>query len=354
VKRAAVLVLGSLLALLACKEQPPPAPKRPAAKPVMIYDGGAPEEPSHVRPEPKGGDIVQLPGGELQLRGHTESILSVALDPSGRWAATGGLDRSVRLWDLNERKLVWSVGPLDEAITALAFDAKGERVAAGNRAFQVRVFATADGAKKLEHAHPDTVSGVAFSPDGKWLAVGGAGGNAEVYPLEGAGLSKCELRGRTVQFTDGGKNVVSATSAGNLFVTAFPSCKRLKETSTQPHLPYAAASGSSSLVATRNGSEPFVLLWDALQGRMLGKLDRQTGGVTSVQLTPDGKRALVASEDQHVRLYDVERRELLKTIDTTSLPFAAISDDGTKALIADGLTARVVSLAPAPGDAGSR
>jgi WD40 repeat protein len=340
-------VTALLLALAAC-DQKPAAPPTPEVTPIPrpVFDGGDPTQVSHVRAAPKGGEVKELPGGELLLLGHTEAIMAVAFDPTGTRAVTGGFDRSVRLWDLEHRKLVWAVGPGDEAITVLSFDPTGAVVAAGDRAFQVRLLNAQDGALLRRRAHPDAVSSVSFSPDGKWLAIGGAIGNAEVYPAGDDGPSKCEVRGRTVEFTDHGKNVVSATPSGNLIVTAFPSCKKVKETSTAPHLPFAAASASASLVGTRNGAEPFVLLWDALKGRMLGKLDHQTGGVSSLQLSPDGKRALIASDDLHVRLYDVDKAEVLKTIDTHALPFAAYSPDGSKALIGDGLIGRVVGLAP--------
>jgi WD40 repeat protein len=290
--------------------------------------------------------VRALPSGALELYGHTESILAVAFDPTGKWAATGGLDRSVRLWDLEQKRLLWAKGPSDEAVTVLAFDPKGDVIAAGDRAFQVRLYQAHDGTLLRRRAHPDTVSSVAFSPDGRWLAVGGSNGNAEVYPAGDDGPSKCEVRGRTVEFTDQGKNVVSATPSGNLVVTALAGCKRVKETSTAPHLPYAASSATAALVGTRNGAEPLVLLWDALKGRMLGKLDRQSGGVSSLQLSSDGKRALVGSEDHHVRLYDVEKREVLESIETGSLPFAALSPDGRRALIGEGLVARVLPLKP--------
>lgn len=342
-RRASTL---ALLLLSACPEKPAPLPA-PPQQPLVRHDPDAGhQKPSHLRPAPTGGEVKKQSDGTLVLSGHTEAILSVAMDAAGKRVATAGLDRSVRLWDVEHGKLLWAVGPGDEAVTTLAFDPTGALLAAGDRAFQVRLLQLEGGALARRRAHPDAVSSVAFSPDGKWLAVGGSGGNAEIYPAGDDGPSTCEVRGRTVDFSDGGKSLVSATPSGNLVVTSFPACKKLKETSTSPHLPHGAASGSPALVGTRNGAEPFVLLWDALQGRMLGKLDRQTGGVTSLQLTQDGKRALVASDDKHVRLYQVEKREVLKTFETGALPFAAMNADASLAVVSDGIDARVVSLAP--------
>lgn len=335
-------LLLALALASACKDPPPPPPPQPPPRPTIV-DAGM---PSLERAAPKGGEVKKLPGGVLELRGHTEAILAVAFDPQGRRAATGSLDRSIRVWDLEEGKLLWSAGPADEAITAIAFDPSGDVLAVGDRGFQVRLFAAQDGALIARLPHPDAVNSLSFSPDGGWLAVAGLTGNGEVYPVTGDGKSPCELRGRTVDFTDDGKVLVSATQAGALIATTFPACKKQKETSTAPHQPLSDASAKATLVATHNPSEPQVLLWDAIGGRMLGKLDKQTGGVTSAVLSSDGTRALVASDDRHVRLYDVAKLEVLKSIETSGLPFATLSADTTKALIADNIVARVVPLKP--------
>ncbi len=336
-RRAACLTLA---VLAACK----PTASAPDAAAAAAPDAGlaVPE-----RPKPKGGEVKKLADGALELVGHTEAILAVALDASGKHAATAGLDRSVRLWDLEARKLVWSAGPADEAVTALEFDPSGETLAAGDRAYQVRLFAVKDGALLLRRPHPDAVADVSWSPDGKWLAVAGLGGNGEVYPRED-GLSTCEFRGRTGAFTDDGKIVVSALGTGTLIATEFPSCKKLKETSTLPQLPIGSASASAKKVATYNGGESVVMLWDALGGRMLGKLDKQVGGVTTVTLSTDGSRALVASADHKVLLYDTGTLAVVKSLEAMSMPFATMNGDASKAVIADNIVARVVSLAVTP------
>lgn len=338
------LAVAVLVACCSCK-QPEKARPEPKLRPRPALDaGGDPVMPNLNRPAPRAAEVKKLEGGVLSLNGHTEPILAVALDATGKRAATAGMDRSVRLWDLEEGKQLWAAGPGDEAVTTLEFDPTGEVLAAGDRAYQVRLFAVKDGALLRRRPHPDAVTSISFSPDGKWLAVAGAGGNGEVYPTGDDGPSKCELTGRTVAFTDDGKYVVSAVSAGAVIVTELPACKKKKETSTAPHLPFGAGSAKASLFATRNGGEPAVLLWDALGGRMLGKLDQQGAGVTSVAFTPDGKLAIVASEDQQARVYDVEKREVVKTLQAGPVPFATLSADGKKALVAAGLEARVHPL----------
>lgn len=348
-KRALVVML---CVLGSCKDKVPEAPARPPvpeapakSKPVYVNDGGEPPVPMHKRPEARAGVVKKLADGTQVLSGHTEAILSVAFAADGKHVATGAIDRTVRVWDLEAGVETLLVQGSEEAVTVLRFSPDGTLLAAGDRAYQVRLLETSDGGVRRVQAHPDTISGLAFSPDGKWLGVAGSGGNAAVYELAEDAKPKCDLRGRTIDFTDDGKRVVTATPTGVLIAVDFPSCKQTKETSTSPHLPYSSASAKGELIATRNGAESFALLWDAVKGRMLGKLEGHLAGITAVQISPDGKRVITASEDRSVRLWDVETKTVLKKFQTGSLPFAVMSPDGSKLLISDGVEARVVSTA---------
>jgi WD40 repeat protein len=336
------VVAVGLLMLVGCREKasPPATPRAPSP----ALDAGAPAKAE--RPEPVAGSMRPGPENDWQLRGHRDSIDAVALSPDGKRAATGAGDRTVRIWDLVQHTEAALITGGDETVTALAFSPDGSVLAAGDRAFQVRLIRVADGTMLRRQAHPDSVSTVDFSPDGKWLVVSGFGGNTGIYPVDEAGPSKCDLRGRSAQFTDGGKHVVLATQAGKLSVIDFPSCKVLKETSTHPQAPFSSASGKATLVATRNGRDRDVLLWDALNGKPLGKLEGHTAGVTTAQLSTDGTRALTASEDGTVRLWDVSKRAEIKRLDAPGVPFAVMSADGTLVLIASGIDARIVPITP--------
>jgi WD40 repeat protein len=119
------------------------------------------------------------PGGPRELRRFeypfaalkTKNIWSMTFSPDGRWLAAGG---QPVLWQVDgtapARPLT---GMADQYARALAFSPDGRRLAATGRSGQVWVWDTHRGliVPTFRSSPGDTV-GIAFSPDGQWLAVG--------------------------------------------------------------------------------------------------------------------------------------------------------------------------------------
>ncbi len=339
--RVLVAVFGVGAFIAACRSSSEPG------KNVLVKPR-APEPVAFVPLPADGGGVVQAGlDGVWHLRGHTQTIYSVAVSGDGKRAATGSADHTVRLWDLEKHVEQAVIAGGQETITALRFSARGDLLAAGDRAFQVRVIDVATGSVVRVQAHPDAISDVTFSDDGLWLGVSGFGGNAAVYPVAGAGVLKgCELHGRSIDFTNGGKQVVTANETGSLYVYDFPACTIVKQIPTEGQVPFASASAVSALVATHDGRQKKILLWDVAAGKLLRTLEGHSAGVTTAVLTPDGSRLLSASEDGTLRFWDVASGKVTQRVQVGGVPFAAFSADGSLAVVAAGLDAQIVKRAP--------
>src|SRR5262249_20919423 len=88
------------------------------------------------------------------------------------------------------------------------------------------------------------------------------------------------------------------------------------------------ADGKRAVSASRDRT---LKVWDLESGRELRTLQGHADGVNAVALTPDGKRAVSASADRTAAVWDIETGELIAS-------FGADSAVGTCAVASDGLT----------------
>jgi len=68
---------------------------------------------------------------------HTNSVTCVAIDPGGRFIASGGYDATIKLWDMDERKVVGMFYEPDAHFRCLAFSKGGTYLAAADKGGQL-------------------------------------------------------------------------------------------------------------------------------------------------------------------------------------------------------------------------
>src|SRR5262249_40140740 len=151
-----------------------------------------------------------------ELRGHTQEVHGLACTPRGvpGLIASGGWDRTVKVWDEKTGAEVSSLQWEGLPARTLAFHPDGRRLACSQTG-GVRVGAVTKGGKGVysQSSHGQPLLDLAFSPDGRRLAGGGLEKVVCVWDTETGAMLRC-LRGhrRTilhVAFGDDGRSLVS-------------------------------------------------------------------------------------------------------------------------------------------------
>jgi WD40 repeat protein len=142
---------------------------------------------------------------EFKLQGHTDWVLSLAFSPDGKWLASGGYDGIVRLWDVGQRKKLLDIParatppanappPLPNTVMALAFSPDGKLLAIGGSDMQIHLANPADG--KIVRSipgHTSSVTSLAFHPSGTVLASGSKDNTVRLWtPANGQALKTLE------------------------------------------------------------------------------------------------------------------------------------------------------------------
>src|SRR3989441_3425796 len=131
-------------------------------------------------------------GQTLQMvwQAHTDIVTSSAFSPDERRLASGSLDNSLKLWDVESRALLWTgwqtKGPL-----CLAFAPDGSLLASGGHEATVRLWDAKLGTPLQELPHPGAVFSLAWSPDGRLFASGGFDGHIRLWERQQTGPATC-------------------------------------------------------------------------------------------------------------------------------------------------------------------
>ena len=287
--------------------------------------------------------VVALATGSVvgRVKQSTE-VTAAAFAPSGRLVASGGADRTARLWDTRTWEQTQVLRGHVGRVLTVSFDRSGQRVGTGSTDQTARIWRSRTGVlDTLLYGHTGYVQDVSFGADGHMVTASGDG-TARTWGANGRPLQT--LRGHRGAVTaavfsaDGA--VVTAGADGTIRIWDPGTSVELRPTrSAGPPDPSTTARSSTGAVATAVGSA--VRLRTAKTVRVLrGHQDV----VNSVSFSPDGRLLVTAGRDHDVIVWDVASGEPVHRFaeaHSASVADARFSADGRWIVTAGPISARL-------------
>ena len=284
-------------------------------------------------------------------------VADVAFHPTEKIVASVG-GTQVHLWDSQtgkQLKVLVTLEKADKPLRAIAFSPDGKTLAVGGDDGILRVYEVESG-KNTFTGQPRNarIERVAFSPKGKLIGVADMAGLVAVY-APGAGnpmpmstpVTDNNQECYGVGFTADGAGVFSCGKDGKARLTAGPNPDGSNAGNTATRLrDFLGHSGSVNTLAVTpdgkllltGGDDRTVRVWEVTSGKQLRSFQGHMQKVTAVSVRGDGRQVASASEDGAIRLWDLSTSDDHRALSEATEPVwaVAISPDGKKLAAAGG------------------
>ncbi|MGL4549647.1 MAG: protein kinase domain-containing protein, partial [Gemmataceae bacterium] len=283
--------------------------------------------------------LSRLCSSELRTLRHAKPVRCVAFRPAGRHVASGDEAGTVKVWDGDTGKELFTVAAHGSEVRGVAFSPDGQRLATGGDGPMVAIWNSATGKKlpSLEGHKKSWVTCVAYSPDGKRLAVGGDDNLVKLRD-SATGQELLSLAGHTgdvscVAFSPDGGRLASGEYGPTIKIWDNATGKELHSLEADVHAFWCVAFSPDGRLLAGGSDDGWVYVWDSTTGKVLRSYkEDDEGEVSGVAFSPFGQRLAAGCGNGIVKVWDIASGTVVARFQghTREVMGVAFSPDGQR------------------------
>ncbi|MBW4598706.1 MAG: caspase family protein [Calothrix sp. FI2-JRJ7] len=276
------------------------------------------------------------------LTGHTEPVYSVSLAPDGKILASSSVDKTVKLWNVEDGSLIKTLEGHTQNVNNVVFSPDGQTLASASSDKTIKIWSRQDGRLlKTITGYNFPIISIAFSPDSKNIAAGGEDKTIKIWDINNGRLLKTlsEHQGwvNSLNYSKDGKSLASGSADKNIILWSVSDGKLIKTISGHTASVWGVRFSPDDKMIISASRDRTIKLWNR-NGSILEEFKGHNNGVYNAVFSPDGKNIASASLDGTLKLW---RRRDISLLDVLSghsngVYAVAYSVDGSKIISASG------------------
>lgn len=282
------------------------------------------------------------------LNGHTGSVYGVVFDPDGKHVASAGADNTIRIWDTITARETLVLRGHESEVHDVTFTHDGRLLVSAATDHTVKIWDPHLAHQPLEWRghrlgnakkyweHDAQIAQVRFTPDGNWLASAGADGTVKIWDAH-TGDETHSLTGHkgaiwSIAYSPDGVLLASGGEDGLVQIWNTETWARQASWLAHAGCVYSLAFASDGARLYSAGADGVIAVWDPARNKRLDKLEQVAGIVWCVAVSSDGRHVAAAHDDGTLTIWDKAtgwRRRDISTAHEQAIRGVAFSPDGT-------------------------
>lgn len=243
------------------------------------------------------------------LGNHTKTINAIAFSPDGKKLVSGSDDYTIKLWDIEKQSQIVTLRHVTDfaqsQIKEVSFSPNGQMFATAG--YHVKLWDIHTYRELMTFRHDKWVFALAFSHDGRFLAIGDASGKVRIRNvqnrLEVANFQADADLISALQFSPDNQILASAGYNSGVKLWRLSNWEHIGTLPTKATVTDLNFSTDGMTLATTDYEA--VNLWNITDGANIATFLGHRGWVNSASFSPDNNSLISGGDDGTLRLWDV-------------------------------------------------